>query len=84
MQDHTCPYDVRLCRLVMDEDVKLWNNDWLKDELTEDFPQKSIVNSETLAKVTPVITFRETRAYLESIDDDDIDIDLDNIPSEPY
>lgn len=84
VQNHTCPYDVRLCRLVMDEDVKLWNNDWLKDELTEDFPQKSVVNSETLAKVTPVITFRETRAYLESIDDYDIDIDLDNIPSEPY
>ena len=63
------PYDVRLCKLVMGEDVQLWNNQWLKPELTNDFPQYQVVNNETLAKVTPVITFRETRAYLDQIYD---------------
>lgn len=58
-----CPYSVRLCKLVMGERVDLWNNSWLKDSLVKSMPVSSIVNSETLGKVTPVITFRETRAY---------------------
>jgi hypothetical protein len=37
----------------------------------------SIVNAETLSKVTPVITFRETRAYYDSTIDDDFDFDID-------
>lgn len=57
------PYDARLCHVVMGEDVQLWNNSWLKSELTNNFPQCSVVNQETLAKVTPIITFREVRAY---------------------
>jgi hypothetical protein len=58
-----CPYSVRLCKLVMGENVDLWNNSWLKETLYKDSPFASIVNGETLSKVTPVITFRETRAY---------------------
>jgi hypothetical protein len=62
-----CPYSVRLCKLVMGEHVDLWNNSWLKDDLIKSMPVSSIVNSETLGKVTPVITFRETRAYNDFI-----------------
>lgn len=62
------PYDMRLCRLVAgDESVTLWNNTWLKDELVSDLPYSSIVNQEVLSKITPVITFRETRRYYEGI-----------------
>lgn len=60
-----CPYDMRLCRLVMGEKVELWNNSWLKPALIARLPLTSIVDNETLKKVTPVITFRETRAYEE-------------------
>ena len=59
------PYEMRLCKVVMGEDVQLWNNEWLKTELSNDFPQSSIIDEETLAKVTPVITFRESRIYSE-------------------
>lgn len=69
-------YDVRLCRIVMGEDSVLWNNSWLKKDLIKGFPQSSVVNRETLAKVTPVITFRETRAYAESLEDYGIDEEL--------
>lgn len=69
-QDHkqgTSPYTLRLCQLVAGKAVEpLWNNDWLKSELTDNFPYDSVVNRETLKKVTPVIMFRETRRYLES------------------
>lgn len=61
----TNKYDVRLCQVVMGENVELWNNSWLKPEYIKDFPQSSVVNRQTLAKVTPIITFRETRSYAE-------------------
>ncbi len=60
------PYTLRLCKLVMGDDTEsLWNNKWLKPELTSSLPNDSIVNKETLKKVTPVIMFRETRAYMD-------------------
>ena len=60
------PYTMRLCKVVMGNcEDRLWNNEWLKPELANNLPCDSIVNKETLQKVTPVITFRETRAYNE-------------------
>ena len=60
------PYSLRLCQLVAGRQVEpLWNNEWLKPELVTDIPYDSIVDGETLKKVTPVITFRETRLYNE-------------------
>ena len=62
----TSPYTLRLCQLVAGKAIEpLWNNDWLKAELTTNIPHDSVVNGETLKKVTPVITFRETRMYNE-------------------
>lgn len=60
-----CPYDERLCKVVAGEKVSLWNNTWLKDELLEGFSTESIIDNESLSKITPVITFRETRAYYD-------------------
>lgn len=66
------PYTLRLCKLVMgDSSEPLWNNGWLKPEYTSSLPYGSIVNKETLKKVTPVIMFRETRAYNDSLYADD-------------
>ena len=61
------PYTLRLCQLVAGKAVDpLWNNDWLKSELTTNIPYNSLVDGDTLKKVTPVITFRETNTYIES------------------
>lgn len=60
------PYDLPLCKLVMGENIDLWNNSWLKLSLTKGFPTDSIVNKETLKKNDSVITFRETRMYYDS------------------
>ena len=86
VKDKRSPYDMRLCKLVMGEEVQLWNNQWLKDELRSSFPILSVVNSELLAKAMDahVITFRETRAYAEAIDEDDFEIDVNNILVESY
>lgn len=52
------PYKLRLCQLVSGKEVEqIWNNDWLKAEITSDIPYNSVVNEETLKKETPVITF---------------------------
>lgn len=69
--NNTSRYDVRLCKLVMGKCENLWNNSWLKPELLEGFPQDSVVNIETLEKVTPIVMFREKRAYLEMLDEDE-------------
>ena len=62
----TSPYKMRLCRVVAgDKNVELWNNAWAKAKLLSNLRVDGIVNTETLKKVTPVITFRETRAYNE-------------------
>lgn len=62
----TSPYNMRLCRVVAgDKSVELWNNEWVKSELLSNLHVNRIVNAETWKKVTPVITFRETRMYYE-------------------
>lgn len=61
----TSPYNIRLCKVVMGEDVELWNNKWLKKELTSNVNIRVIVDKDALKKVTTIITFRETRAYNE-------------------
>lgn len=65
----TSPYNIRLCKVVMGENVELWNNSWLKKDLIMNYKQTSVVCNEVLKKVTPIITFRETRAYLETTED---------------
>ena len=63
----TSPYTLRLCQLVAGKAVEpLWNNDWLRAEHTTNIPYNSVVDGDTLKKVTPVITFRETRRYNET------------------
>lgn len=60
------PYKMRLCRVVAwDKNVKLWNNEWVKPKLLAGLHIDEVVNPETLKKVTPVITFRETRIHNE-------------------
>lgn len=62
----TSPYTLRLCQLAAGKKVtSLWNNDWLETKYTSNLPYGSVINGDTLMKVTPVITFRETRAYYE-------------------
>lgn len=50
----------------MGESILLWNNDWLKGKLLEDFPQDSVVDKNVLENVVSIITFRETRAYMDA------------------
>lgn len=62
----TSSYKMRLCRVVTgDKNVELWNNGWIKPQFLSDLHMNSIIDAETLKKVTPVITFRETRLYNE-------------------
>ncbi len=58
-----CDYKVPLCRFVMGEDETVWNISWLKPEFTSTLPLYSICDAERLDKLTPIITFRETRGY---------------------
>lgn len=62
----TSPYEMRLCRVVAgDKNVELWNNEWVKPSLTSEIKYDNVIDKDTLKKVTPIITFRETRRYNE-------------------
>lgn len=58
-------YDMPLCKVVGEQPVSLWNNNWLAPEVISKFPQDSIVNRESLAKTGQVITFKAKRQYDE-------------------
>lgn len=65
-ENRTSPYDMRLCRIIAgDENVELWNNKWVKPEYVSGLQTSSIVDADTLKKITPVITFRRRRTYDE-------------------
>lgn len=58
-------YDMPLCKVVAEQPVTLWNNNWLTSEMAASFPQDSIVDRESLAKTGQVITFKAKRQYDE-------------------
>lgn len=58
-------YDMPRCKVVAEQPVSLWNNGWLKSEISSSFPQNSIVDRESLAKTGQVITFKAKRQYDE-------------------
>lgn len=66
----TSPYSMRLCRLAAGEDVELWNNEWLKEEYRECISSNSVIDEDSLKKLSPIITFRETRAYDEIVENE--------------
>lgn len=58
------PYTLHLCQLVAGKEIEpLWNNEWLKTNMSSTLHYDKVIDTETLKKVTPVITFRERRAY---------------------
>ena len=69
-----------LCKLVMgDQANTLWDNSWIRPSLHKDFPYETIVNQKILQEITPVITFREIRAYdeyKENLKSSDIEINI--------
>lgn len=56
-------YELPLCKLVMGEDVKLWNNDWIKEPLCADFPYNQICCEEKLKELSPVIKIKANLQY---------------------
>ncbi len=57
------PYTMRLCRLAAGDKVELWNNEWLKKEYRKCITSNSVIDKNSLKKLSPIITFREARAY---------------------
>lgn len=58
-------YDMPLCKVVAEQPVSLWNNQWLIPEIASTFPQNSIVDRDALAKTGQIITFKAKRLYDE-------------------
>ncbi len=69
-KNDTSPYTMRLCRLAAGEEVELWNNEWLKEEYRQCVTSNSVIDKKSLKKLSPIITFRETRAYDDMVENE--------------
>ncbi len=68
------PYTLNLCRLVArEEGVRLWNCDWMREDLVEGMPCSSVVDREMLHDMTPIIKIHKKLAYDEEPDFEDPD-----------
>ena len=57
-------FDERLCRLVCQEDVQIWNNDWISSKnLLKAIDPKEMVNREELDAITPVVSSEEVQLW---------------------
>ncbi len=58
------PYSEPLCKIVAGEpDVSLWNNDWVRDDLKEGFPQYQVCTNWLRDCFTPVIDIDEVSLF---------------------
>lgn len=57
------PYTEPLCDIIYGNDITLWNNDWLKEEFTRDFPLKEICNTEKRKELTSFIKTEEVDVF---------------------
>ena len=76
-EDKSKYYDMPLCKLVAGENIELWNNSWLKDEYVNGIPYADICDKKILKEAESVITFRETRAYID-VSQEEIDEVVEN------
>ena len=60
------PYTNDLCKIVMGEKANLWNLDWLKGELTQEFPIARVCNKKKLQESDSEIKFKQRENYTET------------------
>lgn len=56
-------YEEPLTQLVKGNEVKIWNNTWVKPALLESFPLLSICNTEIRDAQTPIIEAKEVSIF---------------------
>ena len=59
------PYTNELCKIVMGQEVSLWNLDWLKTEFKQKFPIARICNQKKLQESGSEIKFKQRDNYNE-------------------
>ncbi len=59
----TSKYEMPLCQFVMRTRKELWNNSWLKAEITEKIPYEDICTEKKLSEMTPVIKVKARFGY---------------------
>lgn len=59
----TSKYEMPLCQFVMGTRKELWNNSWLKPEITADTPYDKVCPEEKLEQMTPVIRVKTKFGY---------------------
>lgn len=61
--DNTIEYKGELCKKVQDQNIVIWNSDWLKGWLKNTISLAKIVDERILSKIKPVIKEKEIKAF---------------------
>lgn len=58
------PFEEKLCRVIKDETIKLWNNDWISSNKIKKILEKiSIVDSEILEIIPEILEYDEIKIF---------------------
>ena len=77
-----CPYQMPLCHLAMGEEVMIWNNTWLLQELTEGLPLNAVCDQKRICEIkedpTPVIklVIRNSYADMDMVEIEEMESDI--------
>ncbi len=56
----------KICKIVLDENINLWNNSWLKKNLRDQIETTSIIDKNIIKTLSPVISKEEVELFKSS------------------
>jgi len=60
-------YDEKLCRKVINDDIVIWNIDWLNNNIKNIFYKNSIIDRDYIEKMEPIIKPSEVLLYFQKL-----------------
>lgn len=66
-------YDESLCKKVNNNNLEIWNSDWLNDSFKKLITETSIIDEEEIGKMKSIITKEEVELFKTDYDKDSID-----------
>lgn len=63
LETENITFDENICKLVNNEDIELWNNDWLNTKIIKIFKDNPIINQEKIENIDEVINNEEVLLF---------------------
>ncbi len=61
--DRKIDYDEKLCQRVNDDSIKIWNSDWLNDDMNDIIDEAVLIDEDVIEKIDKVIDSYEIQLF---------------------